>query len=99
MSSGRSRRSEVLVSAAALAWVLTSACTPPADEGTPPVHEAPGWDVTEARGETREIDFTIDEGTWMTVDVSPDGLASSPTSSSSTPTRSRTSTTPPRSRW
>lgn len=32
-----------------------------------------GWDVTLARGETREIDFTTDEGTWMSVDVSPDG--------------------------
>ncbi len=31
------------------------------------------WDVTLARGETREIDFESDEGTWMSVDVSPDG--------------------------
>jgi Tol biopolymer transport system component len=31
------------------------------------------WDVTLARGETREIDFETDEGTWMSVDVSPDG--------------------------
>jgi Tol biopolymer transport system component len=31
------------------------------------------WDVTLARGETRQIDFTTEEGTWMTVDVSPDG--------------------------
>lgn len=31
------------------------------------------WDVTLARGETREIDFTTDEGTWMSLDVSPDG--------------------------
>lgn len=34
---------------------------------------APAWDVTAARGETREIDFTTDTGTWMSVDVSPDG--------------------------
>lgn len=33
----------------------------------------PQWDVTAARGETRRIDFTTDEGTWMSVDVSPDG--------------------------
>ena len=33
----------------------------------------PDWDVTLARGETREIDFVTDEGTWMSVDVSPDG--------------------------
>lgn len=31
------------------------------------------WDVTLARGETREIDFTTEEGTWMSMDVSPDG--------------------------
>ncbi len=31
------------------------------------------WDVTLARGETREIDFTTDEGTWLSVDISPDG--------------------------
>ncbi len=38
--------------------------------------EAPeqGWDVTRPRGQTREIDFTISEGTKMAVDVSPDGL-------------------------
>ncbi len=31
------------------------------------------WDVTLARGQTREIDFTTDEGTWLSVDISPDG--------------------------
>src|SRR5690606_24554755 len=31
------------------------------------------WEVTLARGRTRQIDFTTDEGTWMSVDVSPDG--------------------------
>ncbi|MDQ6827276.1 MAG: hypothetical protein M3081_00240, partial [Gemmatimonadota bacterium] len=30
------------------------------------------WDVTQARGKTREIDFTTDAGTWMSVDISPD---------------------------
>lgn len=32
-----------------------------------------GWDVTAARGKTRDIDFTTSEGTWMSVDVAPDG--------------------------
>lgn len=32
-----------------------------------------GWDPTLARGKTKQIDFTTDEGTWMSVDVSPDG--------------------------
>ena len=31
------------------------------------------WDVTLARGVTRDIEFSTDEGTFMTVDVSPDG--------------------------
>ncbi|HET7274651.1 MAG TPA: amidohydrolase family protein [Longimicrobiaceae bacterium] len=31
-----------------------------------------GWEVTQARGDVREIDFTTDEGTWMSVDLSPD---------------------------
>ena len=35
--------------------------------------DAEPWDVTVPRGVTREIDFTTREGTWMSVDVSPDG--------------------------
>ncbi|MEX2472206.1 MAG: hypothetical protein WEA34_08515, partial [Gemmatimonadota bacterium] len=31
------------------------------------------WDVTEARGRSYTVDFTTDEGTWMSLDVSPDG--------------------------
>ena len=34
---------------------------------------AADWDVTAPRGETREVEFTTSEGTWMSVDVSPDG--------------------------
>lgn len=30
------------------------------------------WDVTRPRGQTRTIDFTTSEGTWMSVDLSPD---------------------------
>jgi Tol biopolymer transport system component len=30
------------------------------------------WDVTQARGTTRDIDFTTTEGTWMSVDLSAD---------------------------
>ena len=32
---------------------------------------APDWDATAARGKTRVIDFTTTEGTWMSVDISP----------------------------
>jgi Tol biopolymer transport system component len=31
------------------------------------------WDVTQARGETRTIAFSTDEGTALSIDVSPDG--------------------------
>lgn len=31
------------------------------------------WDVTQHRAEYKEISFTTDEGTWMNLDVSPDG--------------------------
>ena len=31
------------------------------------------WDVTKARGQTKVVDFTTDEGTWMSVDISADG--------------------------
>ena len=31
------------------------------------------WDVSQPRGKVREIDFTTQEGTWMSVDLSPDG--------------------------
>ena len=31
------------------------------------------WDVTAARGKTRDIDFDIQEGTWMSMDISADG--------------------------
>lgn len=33
----------------------------------------PVWDVSQPRGKTREIDFTTTEGTWMSLDISPDG--------------------------
>ena len=31
------------------------------------------WDTTKPRGATREIDFETSEGTWMSLDLSPDG--------------------------
>ena len=35
--------------------------------------ENASWDVTLARGETRNVEFTTDEGTWMSVDPAPNG--------------------------
>lgn len=31
------------------------------------------WDVTEQKAKSKKIEFTVDEGTWMNLDVSPDG--------------------------
>jgi Tol biopolymer transport system component/imidazolonepropionase-like amidohydrolase len=31
------------------------------------------WDVTEEHGPTKKLEFTTSEGTWMNLDVSPDG--------------------------
>ncbi|ARA94560.1 amidohydrolase [Rhodothermaceae bacterium RA] len=41
--------------------------------GPTQAQDAPSWDVSAAHGPTRTVTFTTDEGTWMTVDVSPDG--------------------------
>ncbi len=59
---------------------------PPASAPPPPSQQSPGatppapdqkkepaWDITAPGGPTREISFETDEGTWMNVDVSPDG--------------------------
>jgi Tol biopolymer transport system component/imidazolonepropionase-like amidohydrolase len=35
--------------------------------------EPPAWDVSAAHGPTKKIAFSTDEGTWMDLDVSPDG--------------------------
>lgn len=51
--------------ALATAWV---GCRP-----IPTPTNDPAWDVTKARGKTKLIDFTTDEGTWMSVDISSDG--------------------------
>lgn len=31
------------------------------------------WDVNDPPGDHKEVSFTVDEGTWMSLDVSPDG--------------------------
>jgi len=49
---------------AAVAAPMPSSAQEEADES---------WDVTETRGELREIDFVTDEGTWLSVDISPGG--------------------------
>ncbi len=34
---------------------------------------SPAWDVTQPRPPTRQVDFTVEEGTGMSVDISPNG--------------------------
>ena len=48
----------------------TPAPQPPAADAA---KKEPAWDVTAPLGPTRDVAFETDEGTWMNVDVSPDG--------------------------
>jgi imidazolonepropionase-like amidohydrolase/Tol biopolymer transport system component len=38
-----------------------------------PAATPPAWDVTAKHGPTKDVAFEVTEGTWMSVDVSPDG--------------------------
>ena len=55
---------------AAIALALTTTAGWAADKKK---DEAPKWDVSAAHGKSKQIAFRTDEGTWMDVDVSPDG--------------------------
>lgn len=50
-----------------LALLASGALAKPSDK------EAPKWDVNHPPGELKSVKFSTDEGTWMNVDVSPDG--------------------------
>ena len=54
-----------------VAFTAAAASATPAASGAQPTRES--WDVTEARGRTRDIDFSTTEGTWMSIDGTPDG--------------------------
>ena len=56
--------------ATALALAIYALPAPATAQNTPA-----DWDITQPRGETREIAFTATEGTWMSVDISPDGAS------------------------
>jgi Tol biopolymer transport system component/imidazolonepropionase-like amidohydrolase len=63
-----------LTMAATLAALHTLGAAPLAAQDAAPASSArAAWDVTEARGDTRTIAFTTDEGTTLSMDVSPDG--------------------------
>jgi imidazolonepropionase-like amidohydrolase/Tol biopolymer transport system component len=52
--------------------VTSTPTAPPA--ATADAAKPPKWDVTKPRGlRTREVPINVDEGSWMNVDVSPDG--------------------------
>jgi len=58
----------------ALAQTQTSPTPAPAE--TPPVPastDKPKWDVNNPPGPTRTVNLDVTEGTWMSLDVSPDG--------------------------
>src|SRR6185503_7242897 len=61
-SPGRRARSLLLAALVAPA-ILAGQETAPAKK----------WSVEEIHGPARKLAFTVDEGTWMSVDVSPDG--------------------------
>jgi Tol biopolymer transport system component len=64
------RSTAVGLASITLATAITAVGQVPSDEDK---KREPPWDTTKARGTTREVAFTTTEGTWMSVDLSPDG--------------------------
>lgn len=64
-----------VLSAAALCslGIAISAHQAPATAQPEAARKEPAWDVTAPLGPTSTVSFETDEGTWMNVDVSPDG--------------------------
>ncbi|PYT77700.1 MAG: hypothetical protein DMG40_22780 [Acidobacteria bacterium] len=59
-----------------LGWLaaLAVSTVPMAAQEKPAPEKPPAeWDTTKARGQTRDIDFDTNEGTWMALTLSPDG--------------------------
>lgn len=69
------------LSASFLLPALAQDPAPPTPQPVPPVdrnagetgEDQPKWDVNTPHGPTKTVSFSTDEGTWMDVDVSPDG--------------------------
>jgi Tol biopolymer transport system component len=60
--------------------LLFAAAAAGQDSSAPPAERAPaaaetpvGWDVTAEHGPSHVVELDVDEGTWLQVDVSPDG--------------------------
>jgi Tol biopolymer transport system component len=62
-----------IVGALILSVAGTIATAQQPDAPPPAARPADRWDVTLARGTTRDIDFSTSEGSWMSVDIAPDG--------------------------
>ncbi|MFN8060772.1 MAG: amidohydrolase family protein [Vicinamibacterales bacterium] len=58
---------------ALVAVVVARPAVPRAQPGGALQSATVAWDTTLARGTTRDVAFTTTEGTWMSVDLSPDG--------------------------
>jgi Tol biopolymer transport system component len=62
------------ISASILSFLCGAAgCVPARPDSWGPPAADPSWDITRPRGTPREVDFVAQEGTWMSLDVSPDG--------------------------
>ncbi len=61
------------ITKSALAAAVLAAPAAALSQAQQPDARSAAWNVTLARGRTRDIDFTTNEGTWTSVDVSPDG--------------------------
>lgn len=67
------RASRLLLSALLVGVIMPAASRAQRASGAAADSASPSWDVTLARGKTRDIDFTTTEGTWMSADISADG--------------------------
>ncbi len=65
-------RSLTTACVASLVLLLSSWCSVPLDAAEERAKKE-DWDVNAAHGSTRTVTFTTDEGTWMPLDVHPDG--------------------------
>lgn len=56
------------------AAIAQTTVLPAAEKADPPKSDVPKWNVNAPRGlKTREVPIAVTEGTWMNLDVSPDG--------------------------
>src|SRR4051794_20433008 len=72
----------ITVAAALLIAVPLAAQNPPAPPVNPPSGNTPPaiaasipakWNVMDKHGTSRDVDYDVTEGTWISLDVSPDG--------------------------